>query len=178
MFIGEWQWLDFANIPGVLDWIGFVVGGIGLGFALFQLASSRSALTAAKEALEGARVSLIRDHLLGLLPAFNEMAASLMDAINADSREVAGRILQRFMESASEAEALLATHVEQHPAAIEVLTEARVAAAKAIDRLYQAPDQTTSQRVGAAASALRSAATTLAAVRVSIRNEIGSGNAQ
>lgn len=113
-----------------------------------------------------------------LLPAFSEMASSLADAMNADSRDVAERVLQRFAENASEAEALLGSHVTPYPDAIKQISDARTAAAKAIDRLYQAPDQTTTQRVGSAAASIRAVATTLNGVHVLIRNEIGTTNAK
>lgn len=174
MYLGDWQWLDFANIPGVLDWIGFVLGGLGIAFALVQLYKSRGALQAAKDALDDARNVLVRDQIIVLLPAFSEIAASLADAMSADSRDVAIEVLQRFSERASEAEQLLANREDPQTEAVGELLEARIAAAKAIDRLYRSFDQSTAQRVGAAAAKIRSVAVTLNGVHVLVRNEIGS----
>ncbi|WP_407358042.1 hypothetical protein LTA6_002632 [Microbacterium sp. LTA6] len=174
MYIGDWNWLDFANIPGVLDWIGFVFGGLGIGFALVQLYKSRGALQAAKDALDDAREILVRDQIIVLLPAFSEIAASLAGAMSANSRDVAIDVLQRFSERASEAEQLLTNRQTPQSEAVSELLDARVAAAKAIDRLYSRFDLTTAQRVGAAAAKIRSTAVTLNAVHVLVRNEIGS----
>lgn len=174
MFIGGWRWLDFANVPGMLDWIAFVLGGLGIGFTLVQLWRSRGALEAARRALTDARDGLVRDQIIVLLPAFSELAASLGDAMSADSRTVAVEVLQRFSEKASEAEQLLSNRQTSHLEAVNELLDARGAAAKAIDRLYSRPDQNTAQRVGVAASKIRSVAVTVNGVHALVRNEIGS----
>lgn len=178
MTIGDWEWLDWANVPGLLDWIGFVLGGAGLAFAVVQLTRSRSALTAAEQALDEAREGLIRDQVIAILPTFGELAESLMNAADADSREVAKRVLLRFTVSAREAEVLLGSRAKRHPDAIRELSDARRAAIFAIDRLHNEHSQTTSQRLGDAAGAIHSVAATLSGVRAMIRNEIGTGNAK
>ncbi|GAA2910603.1 ATP/maltotriose-dependent transcriptional regulator MalT [Microbacterium keratanolyticum] len=174
MYIGDWHWLDFANIPGMLDWIGFVLGGLGIVVALVQLYKSRGALQAAKNALDEARNGLVRDQIIVLLPSFSEIASSLTGAMHADSREAAVDVLQRFSERASEAEQLLTNRGTLHEEAVRELSDARAAAAKAIDRLYRKPDMTTAERVGTAATKIRAVAVTLNAIHVLVRNEIGS----
>ena len=93
MQIGDWRWLDLGNVPGVLDWVAFILGTIGMAVALVQLFKSRGALAAAKQALDDARRGLVRDQLLQVLPRFTEISASLDDAIRADSRELAQKAL-------------------------------------------------------------------------------------
>ncbi|MBN7792507.1 hypothetical protein [Microbacterium esteraromaticum] len=178
MFIGGWQWLDWTNIPGLLDWLGFILGGVGIGFALHQLYSSRGALAAAKAALDEARQSLIRDQIIVLLPAFTEISAALTAAMDENSRPIAQQLLQRFNEKANEAQALLENHSTQYGEAIKELSDARVAVMGAIDRLYSAPSQSTAQRVRPALAHVGSVAATLQGVLILIRNEIGSGHAK
>lgn len=173
MQIGDWRWLDFGNVPGVLDWVAFILGTIGMGVALVQLFKSRGALAAAKKALDDARRGLVRDQLLQVLPRFTEISASLDDAIRADSRELAQKALGRFSEHAAEAAALLEEQRSSHAPVLDKLRRASAAAANARSRLFEVEGETTGQRVGVAADHVRDIGTTLIGVSVKVGNEVG-----
>lgn len=160
-------------MPGLLDWIAFVLGMIGMAVALFQLFRSRNALVAAREALEEARETLIRDQTLQVLPSFSEISESLDDAMRQDSREFAELALQRFSFKASEALALLADSKRQYPDQVSALTKAKNAAGIARSRLFGSPDKSTTDLVGAAATQIRDIAVALREVAVIVSNEVG-----
>ncbi|MFC0678329.1 hypothetical protein ACFFGH_10805 [Lysobacter korlensis] len=107
MKIGDWQWLDFENVPGVLDWTAFVLGALGIGFAIYQLTRSRNALTAARDALVSTRKSLVKNQLVAVLPRLEEIDHALDDALVADDREGAGSALVRYRYFTAEVSALL-----------------------------------------------------------------------
>lgn len=93
--IGGWQWLDYTNVPGVLDWVAFVSGVLGLllglggiAFTICQISKSRGALEAAKDALETTRSTLIKNQLASILPRFEATLNLIENAINADQRNV------------------------------------------------------------------------------------------
>lgn len=112
--IGGWQWLDYTNVPGMLDWIAFGSGVLGLAlglggiaFTIYQICKSRSALEAAKDALETTRSTLIKNQLASILPRFEATLNLIENAINTDQRDILQLHLLSLRKDAIESISLL-----------------------------------------------------------------------
>lgn len=170
---GDWQWVDNTNIPGWLDWIAFVLGGIGLVAALVQLFRSRGALEAAAEALKTTRRALISNQLLAVLPAFEEIANSLPAAVHADNRVLTGELLLRFEYRVQESLAMLEALDPQFHSAIPTLKTGAQQARTAHTNLYYAlTTETTEQRVGKVPAQIVLVALELKALETRLRHNV------
>lgn len=107
MYIGDWQWLAWDNVPGALDWIGFILGGVGILVALVQLFRSRGALKAAKSALDSTRLRLMTNQLVSILPSFETTSKSIDDAIRENDRDAASAALAAYCSQAHRAASLI-----------------------------------------------------------------------
>ncbi|MGW9168420.1 hypothetical protein [Agromyces sp. NPDC055658] len=175
MYIGEFQWLDFTNVPGLLDWVAFVLGGLGIGFTIVQLTRSKGALKAAEQALESTRASLVRNQLVAVLPAFEEISREIDGALEADDRKRMAEALHRFSYRAVEVVVLLkSSNAGFEDLANEIANEGSDAS-EARGKLYGEPTATVDELVGTTASQIRLLAPRISGVAVSIRNDPGKG---
>ncbi|WDG17490.1 hypothetical protein [Microbacterium sp. Clip185] len=173
MRLGEWVWLDLANVPGVLDWVAFVLGGAGIGFTIWQLLRSRSALVAAQKALEHTQSVLIRNQLLAVLPPFSELSDRLDAAMRSNSREEAEQALSRFCYQSSEAAALLKNSGLDHTEIVQKMVVTTRAAQVARAGLFDNEEMTVADIVGIAATTIRDLGPEVHGVAVVIRNDAG-----
>lgn len=166
--------IDTANVPGVLDWWGFVLGGAGIAFTVVQLIRSKGALLAAKEALEDTRASLISNQAIFVLPAFQEISDSIDAAIRADDRDDLQKALNRFNVRAHEAinvlQALEQRDYEQVIADLEMITSE---VGDARDGLFSDASADCLSIGGDVASHIRALSPKLGGLAVNIRNKPG-----
>ncbi|CAH0327213.1 hypothetical protein [Microbacterium sp. Bi128] len=172
MRIGDFVWLDWANVPGLLDYLGLLLAIVGFGIAIGQLVRSRSALDAAEQTLSSARRALISNQLIAVLPAFEEIAAQLGAAVTNDSRPQAETALDRFQYRQRETLALLQTLPPEYQGIVPALERAGARARAAHSNLFSSPHETTAQRVGDALSDVRSVAYEIRTVEVMLRNHV------
>lgn len=178
MFIGDWQWLDWANAPGVVDWVAFGLGFAGIGFTVFQLVRSRGALRSAEAALKSTRRTLIKNQLVSILPGFREISMSVDAALPGSDRDSMLNALTRFSYHAIEAATLLkASPGSYGDLPVEILRVANDAnAARA--SLFGSPGESVFDLAAEAAAGIRDLALRISAAAVQIRNDPGnSGDA-
>lgn len=171
VWIGDWQWLDLENVPGPLDWIAFVLGGLGIGFTIWQLMRSKGALRAAADALDETRGTLMRNQLIGVLPGLEEVSDGLDAAMVSDNRDAAAAALKLFVLRSAEVVALLQSTSSAHSETISELEAAGVLALEARAGLYGPPGETTHQIAQAAATRIRGAGPQIRALSVLIKND-------
>lgn len=174
MYIGEWRWLDFANTPGVLDWVAFVVGTGGIAFAIWQLLRSKSALEAARDALESTRESLVKNQLVAVLPAFTEISRTVDSALSSVDREPMQMALGRFTDQAHEAAILLRDATDGYEKLAAKILRTADTASRARAALFELPMSTSVQEIaGAAATEIRYLAPHILGVATTLRNDPG-----
>lgn len=174
MYLWEWQWVDGANIPGGLDWIAFILGGVGIGFTVVQLVRSKSALDSAKDALDLTRATLVRNQLVAILPVFEEIALGVDVAIRMNDRREAELVLGRFCHRAAETVQLIEA---DEIAAIEITAALKSATALAVRAhgalFHRDPEVTTAEIIRDASAAIREVSHDLQSFAVRVRNEVG-----
>jgi hypothetical protein len=178
MTISAFAWVDRANVPGVLDWWAFVLGGLGIGFTIWQLLRSRSALDAARNALNETQSLLVANQALFALPVFQEISDSIDLALSEESRTDLQRAFGRFAIRASEISSLLrALDRAEYQNIVDRLDDvsAEVGASRA--NLFASPDETCHTLGGEAASSVRELAISLNGLAVTIKNDPGVRNA-
>ncbi|KAM9866294.1 MAG: hypothetical protein ACTHZ9_09245 [Leucobacter sp.] len=169
--IGEW--VDFSATPSLLDWSAFLLGGLGIGFTIFQLMRSKGALVAARKELERTRTTLIKNQLLSVLPGFEELMASIDDAVRVGDRQELSSQLQRFAYRAAEAAALLEASSSGFSDLIERINGEARNALEARSRLYGSPDTQLEELVRASVDELQVLVMDVKGIAVSIRNDPG-----
>jgi hypothetical protein len=97
---------DPASLPGLLDWIGFIIGTVGITIAVAQLWRSASALKAAKTSLDKTRSELIFNRLNAAIPELRRLTDILGGAIDTDNRDAAAFALNDFPVRVSEVKKL------------------------------------------------------------------------
>jgi hypothetical protein len=120
------DWLDYwdpTNLPGLVDWLGFTIGSVGIIFAVVQLTRSAGALKAAKESLEKTQAELIFNRLNAAIPELRRLADILGDAIDDDNRPAAAFALNDFPVRVSEIKTLFDLTGGADTAFLTVLTE-------------------------------------------------------
>lgn len=172
MRIGDFVWLDWANVPGLLDYLGLLLGIVGFAIAIGQLVRSRSALVAAEDALNSARSALTSNQLIAVLPAFEEISAQLTAAVQGDIPQQAETALDRFRYRQQEAEALLIGMPSQFHAILPNLRRAGIRVDRAHADLFTNLDQPTAQRVGSALTEVRGIAHEIRTLEVMLRNQL------
>jgi len=167
-------WIDLTNVPGLLDWIAFLLGGTGIAFTAIQLLRSKSSLVAAERALKNTRASLLANQAIFVLPAFQEISDSIDSAIQADNREELQASLSRFNARAHEAISVL-TALEENIYASFVLDLENVTAevGDARDGLFSDSSANCLEIGGPVASRIRALSPKLGGLAVGIRNEPG-----
>lgn len=170
---GGFAWVDYSNVPGVLDWVAFWLGAAGIGFTVVQLYRSRGALQAAATALSETRATLIRNQLVSVLPAFEEVSKSIDSALGSQDRDQLQEGLGRFSFRAHEAASLLrASTTEFEPLVADIL-QAAESASTARSNLYGDATSRLETLAGDAASIIRNLAPRISGAAVSIRNDPG-----
>lgn len=169
----EFAWVDVSNVPGVLDWVAFILGAAGIGFTVIQLARSKGALKAAAEALSETRGTLIRNQLVSVLPAFEEISKSIDSALDAKSRDRLQEGFERFTFRAHEAVALLHASTTEFSGLVDEIMKAAESASGARSDLYGDATTPLDTLVGDAASSIRKLAPRISGAAVSIRNDPG-----
>lgn len=169
------MWYDLANVPGVLDWIAFVLGTLGIGFTVIQLLRSRSALKAAELALIETRDILIQNQLGSVLPGFEEISNSINASLAADVKDrwqvEAG--FGRFVSHGHEAIALLSDSTSDFASLIRSIETSIRLVSKARSSIFTDTTTPLEELVGEAATSVRDLAPKLKGAAVSIRNDPG-----
>jgi hypothetical protein len=175
--MSEPQYVDFNNVPGVLDWLAFILGGLGIGFTVVQLIRSRGALKAAAKALTDTRSTLIKNQLLSTLPAFEEISAVVDNALSTDpDRDPMQQALTRFCLHAQEAASLLKSSTNgQFDEVIREIVGTADEASQARAGLFSNVGATIHDIAGDAATSIRNLAPKIRGVAVDIRNDPGKG---
>jgi hypothetical protein len=170
---GEFAWIDYSNVPGLMDWVAFSLGAAGIGFTVVQLARSRGALKAAAKALSETRATLIRNQLVSVLPAFEEISKSIDAALGSKNREQLQEGFGRFSFRAHEAVSLLNASTTEFELLVEEILNAAESASTARSNLYSDATSALEVLVGDAASSIRNLAPRVSGAAVSIRNDPG-----
>jgi hypothetical protein len=174
--IGDWEWLDPANVPGALDWIAFVLGGAGIAFTIWQLLRSKGALKAARDALVLAQGQLNRNQLLLVLPTVDEIERALEAALQKNSARATEEALSRFGRYAAETTALL-TPMAEHTRVRDDLADVAQLASYARSRMFvdsgETPPPTSRDIAGEAARAIADHGQELRRIAISIQNDLG-----
>lgn len=165
--------IDFSAVPGLLDWIAFGLGALGIGFTVIQLIRSKGALKAAAKALTETRDILMRNQLVSVLPAFEEISKSIDSALRADDRELLQDGLGRFSYRAHEAMALLTDSTSGHEALINEIAITARSSSLARSNIFSDPTSPVALLAGEAASSIRNLAPQIGGAAVSIRNDPG-----
>lgn len=173
MYIGNWQWLDFALVPGWLDWVAFVLGGAGIGFTILQLLRSKGALESARRALVTTQSTLIKNQLLGILPKFSELSHAVDVALDLPDRSRMDEALERFCLSASEAATLLEVSYKDFGNVVSEILDVVNEASEARSGLFGNREVELRDIAGAAASSIRNLAPRISGITASIRNDAG-----
>lgn len=173
MYLGDWRLVDLNAAPTLLDWVAFVLGGLGIGFTIWQLLRSKGALKAARDELNRTRSTLIKNQLLAVLPGFEEILVNLEQSIRDDARDQANAQLTRFAYHSQEAAELLKGSSEEFTSMVETLVEAAQTATRARSSLFGSPNRTTSQLIGQPMGDFRLLVTEIRGLSVSIRNDPG-----
>lgn len=173
MYIGSWQWVDFGNIPSVLDYVGFLIGGAGIGFTVVQLMKSRSALDAAAKALKDTRGTLMQNQLLAILPRFKDVYSRLDKAIELDQRNEVESALSHYCGLAGEAIVLMQSSVPTFDVEQGFLKSSVDIVSAVRSLLYS--DRLTDLRdlVESAATSIREIEQKVVAVTVTVQNDAG-----
>lgn len=174
MYVNDWKWLDFASVPGVLDWLGFVLGGLGIGFTIWQLLKSESAYKAAQEALEETRDKLVRNQLVAELPEFRK----ILDLIDADAASGNRDSLSDSLYSFAFISRATISLLNETPGDfLELVSSLRKAAGSAMDirsKLYEPLEITTAQLLRSSDQDLRQVVLEIHELSVTMRNDLGS----
>ena len=170
-------WIDFGNVPGLLDWMGFVLGGIGIGVTLFQLFRSRGALKAASRALIETRASLIKNQLVAILPNLEGISHAVDHAIALDDRDAAEVALEQFCLYANESATLLKSAGEggEFNEIVHDLLAVSDSAGDARAGLFGHPGETVSDIIGLTASQVRNLAPRIKGTATAVKNDPGKG---
>ena len=171
MQIGDRKWLDLASVPNGLDWLAFVLGGLGIGFTIWQLMRSKGALRAAAEALDETRGVLMRNQLIAVLPGLELVSDEIDSAMHRDDRESAGASLASFVLRSAEVVALLDVTSSAFADVISELTSAQKVALRARAGLYGSPELTTLEIVEEAATQIRDIGPQIRTLSVMIKND-------
>lgn len=174
MKIDDWMWLDFTSVPGLLDWIAFVLGGAGILFTVVQLVRSRGALIAARDALNETRQNLTRNQLVALLPSLESVSSDLDRAVRRNKRSGADEALQRFSVKAAESATLLAATTTQFSDLVDDFISIIGDVADARAGLFANPTLDVHDIAGDAARRVRDLIPTVQRASTVIRNDPGS----
>lgn len=166
-------WIDFSNVPGLLDWVAFLLGALGIGFTVIQLFRSRGALKSAAAALQNTRDTLIRNQLVSVLPAFEEISKSIDAALTSKNRTQLQEGFARFTFRAHEAVSLLNSSTNEFETIVEEILSVAESASTARSSLYSDATTPLDILVGDAASSVRNLAPRVSGAAVSIRNDPG-----
>lgn len=169
--------LDTANVPGLLDWIGFILGAAGLGFTVHQLLKSRNALQAAAKALEETRANLIKNQLVSQLPVFGVMAETITNSVRNNTPEAAITALNEFRLRAYEVHVLLR---ETDAGAEDLLDEIKAcgdAAGSARAKLFDNLSETVKDRIGSEADKIQLLIPQISAAAVTVKYNLEKKNA-
>lgn len=173
MYIGNWHWMDPGSVPGPLDWVAFLIGGAGIGFTIYQLLRSRSALEAARQALVSTRASLIRNQLVEVLPQFQTTMTEIDRSLRAeDYRDQLDLHLERLIRYSRETVELIDSCGEDLGQATYEVVSVLQAAESMRSRLYRRPGDTSEDLTWPLRS-LRSAVSRLHSLTVRLRNDPG-----
>ncbi|GAA1565598.1 hypothetical protein [Leucobacter aridicollis] len=173
MIFNSWKWIDLSAIPGPLDWAGFVLGGLGIGFTIYQLMKSKGALNAAREELERTRATLIKNQLLSVLPGFEELMDRIDDAVRTGNREELSTQFQKFAYRLAEAIPLLESGSTSFSSLIESMKSEITKALEARSSLYGSPDTPVDELVRVNVDSLQILVTQIKTTTVSVRNDPG-----
>jgi hypothetical protein len=170
-------WVDVENVPGVLDWVAFIFGGLGIGFTVWQLVRSRNSLNAARDALRDTQALLVRNQALFALPVFQEISESIDAAISDDSRQDLQSAFGRFAVRASETTSLLrALDRPEYSDFLSRLDTVSDEVSSSRASLSSNPEQECIVLGGTAANSVRDLAPRLNGLAVTIRNDAGMRN--
>lgn len=176
MYIGNWQILDWDNIPGFFDWVAFILGLTGIGFTLIQLLKSKGALKAAEKALNDTRDDLIANQLLYALAIFPDLSTTVDDALTMDDRESMQKALSTYCDQSVEVAALLRSSGTMHDDVAETLVNSSNSASKARAALFSEQDMSVQEIASGVAELIRDVTLTLRSKAVEIRNQPRGGS--
>lgn len=173
MFIGSWQWVDPGVSFGVLDWVAFVLGALGIGFTIFQLLRSKGALQAAREALEETRSSLIKNQLAEALPQFRAIMQQVENSLlqQNTNEQLDGHLEDLIRHSRETVELIAAYGADLGQASYDAVAVVQSAEAMRA-RLYERPDET-AQYLAQPLRQLRSNVSKMHSLSVRLRNDPG-----
>lgn len=177
MYIGDWQWIAWDNIPGGLDWVAFVLGGAGIGFTIVQLVRSKNALQAAKQALDDARLDLIGSRLAAVIPRLQEVISLLDTAVHENERVTTYVFLAEGSRRTAEVRALLEMHGYQDAELLGRMRRIEQDFPKVTGTLRKSDTATIQESIGYAMMPLRELSTDLERASTRSQNTI-SGSAQ
>lgn len=141
VYLGDLQWLDLSSAPGPLDWVAFGLGGLGIGFTIYQLLRSKGALKSAELALNSTRKTLMTNQLVALLPRIKSTMENFEATLRADSsadRDQLSQQLADLMDYSAEAAELLSATNDSDPTAEIVFINLRMEAETMRAQLYEA----------------------------------------
>lgn len=173
MYLGDWHWVDLNGVPTALDWFAFVLGGLGIGFTIYQLLRSKGALEAARTELDRTRTTLMKNQLLAVLPGFEEILVNLDQSIRDDDRDKADLQLTRFAYHSQEAAELLRGSSDEFSSMVESLVDTAQKATVTRSTLFGSPTRTTAQLIGQPSGEFRLLVTEIRGLSVFIRNDPG-----
>ena len=172
--LGNWQWINWSNIPGLLDWIAFILGGVGIFVALRQLFKSTGALRAAEKALKETRSTLIKNQLVAILPGITEISTSIDATLQSDNPDEAQKALGRFSDFAQESAVLLVATTRDFEEIAQALVSASAEASAARGQLFRREDQSVVELIGPVAATIRNLGPRVRGASMSLRNDPGS----
>jgi hypothetical protein len=173
VYIGEWQWLAWTNVPGFFDWVALILGVAGFGIAIWQLCKSKGALQAAKKALQETRATLVRNQLVFVLPAVGELANTLEIAASTSNRDSVVRALDRITDVAGEAAVLIQGSTSGQESVIEEILRCVDEASKAREKFYKDKVTAIEDIVAEASTSIRALTPKIRMLTVTLKNDPG-----
>jgi hypothetical protein len=173
------NWLDFwdpTSLPGLIDWIGFVIGSIGIVVAVVQLSRSASALKAAKRSLDKTRAELIFNRLNAAIPELRRLTDILGDAIDTDNRPVAAFALNDFPVRVSEIRTLFELSGGSDPDFLLLLSDRNKDLIFMRSQVYERPTDSLGSIIGFSMTPLRELMSDVAGASMQIQTTAQTSN--